>query len=469
MYEIYRDAPDKYITINLDISNEKTPENLFESEPETSPQKLPEPLPKNNYEPLQTQDPSELPIEPASTQKLLLIDYEFQNHLIIDKETDIPMLLLSTNLTLKSKRHMYNIPMDFEKLTLDGLIDIGALTNAISEQDLNKIKILAPEVITDTGPAPIFQTMVANEQLETPTVCLTFEVADFMFKENFIVMKVLPNPLIGLCFLKRNNAIFDIRQGVITFPHLSMQLKPEHNLPTRQSTPLLAKAAPLTTTDYCRILNPKADTQATKIPFGECRWIGPYKVEKVLPNKNYIVRRLGTNKTQLLHRIRLRKFTPSAPLADNIVRETDWQKDDNIIVTHDDLCAHTWDTNFGTDPFDTEFPDNEQDDIQEYEPINRPPSLEIPKKTVGGAPVEQITVPNEVTPTENAENEFDAIDNQQDLQPNPNIGGEKSPENTDGNQENDEVQKRKTPINTRGENYNLRPNPNPDFSDSYRY
>ena len=85
--------------------------------------------------------------------------------------------------------------------------------------------------------------MVANGQLETPigTVCLTFEVADFMFKENF-VMKVFPNPLIGLCFLKRNKAIFDIRQGVLTFPHLSNQLKPEHNLPTREPTPLLAEA-----------------------------------------------------------------------------------------------------------------------------------------------------------------------------------------------------------------------------------
>ena len=109
--------------------------------------------------------------------------------------------------------------MDFRKLTLDGPIDTGALTSAISEQDLNKIKLLAPEAITDTGPAPNFQIMVANGQLETPigTVCLTFEVADFMFKENFIVMKVLPNPLIGLCFLKRNNAIFEIRQWSITF------------------------------------------------------------------------------------------------------------------------------------------------------------------------------------------------------------------------------------------------------------
>ena len=244
MYEIYRDAPDRYIATNLDISNEKTPDNLFESAPETSPQNLPEPLPKNNFEPLQTQDSPVVPTEPASIQKQPLIDDEIQNHLTITKDTDIPMLLLSTNLTLKSKRHMYYVPMDFEKLTLDGLIDTGALKSAISEQDLNKIKLLAPEAITDTGPAPNFQIMVANGQLETPigTVCLTFEVADFMFKENFIVMKILPNPLIGLCFLKRNNAIFDIRQGILTFPHLSMQLKPEHSLPTRQSTPLLAEA-----------------------------------------------------------------------------------------------------------------------------------------------------------------------------------------------------------------------------------
>ena len=55
----------------------------------------------------------------------------------------ISYLPISTSLTLKRKRHMYYIPMDFEKLTLDGLIDTGALTSAISEQDLNKIKLLA--------------------------------------------------------------------------------------------------------------------------------------------------------------------------------------------------------------------------------------------------------------------------------------------------------------------------------------
>ena len=118
-----------------------------------------------------------------------------------------------------------------------------------------------------------------------------------------------------------------------------------------------AKASPLETTDYCYILNPKADTQATKIPFREFRWQGPYKVEKALPNNNYIVRRLGTNKTQLLHRIRLRKFTPQAPLADIFVRESDWQKDDQMPVAHDYLYAQSWNTNFGPNPFEDSPPD----------------------------------------------------------------------------------------------------------------
>ena len=85
--------------------------------------------------------------------------------------------------------------------------------------------------------------MVANGQLERPigTVLLEFEVAAFQFQENFILMKTLPNPLIGLCFLQRHNALFDIRQGIITFPYLSMQLRPEHTTITRGATPLLTE------------------------------------------------------------------------------------------------------------------------------------------------------------------------------------------------------------------------------------
>ena len=74
-------------------------------------------------------------------------------------------------------------------------------------------------------------------------------------------------------------------------------------------------------------------------------------MEKVLPNNIYFVRRLGTDKTQLLDRIRLRKFSPHAPLADIFVRETDSQKDDQMIVAHDDLYAQSRNIDFGPNPF----------------------------------------------------------------------------------------------------------------------
>ena len=72
------------------------------------------------------------------------------------------------------------------------------------------------------------------------------------------------------------------------------------------------QAAPLQEKDYCFVLKPKADCQGSKIPFRDFKWTGRFVVQKVLPNNNYIVRRLNTNKTQILHIIRLKKFVPNA-------------------------------------------------------------------------------------------------------------------------------------------------------------
>ena len=57
----------------------------------------------------------------------------------------------------------------------------------MSEQDVNKIKLITNEAIKDTGPPPIFQNMVANGQLELPisNILLELEVA----------VSMLPNTL----------------------------------------------------------------------------------------------------------------------------------------------------------------------------------------------------------------------------------------------------------------------------------
>ena len=81
--------------------------------------------------------------------------------------------------------------MDFGELTLDGLIDTGAHPSALPEEDFRKIRLLAPQSTIKEGPAPSFQILVANGDLETPksTVELKFEVGDIEFHEIFIVME----------------------------------------------------------------------------------------------------------------------------------------------------------------------------------------------------------------------------------------------------------------------------------------
>ena len=71
-----------------------------------------------------------------------------------------------------------------------------------------------------------------------------------------------------------------------------------------------ATASKLKQSHYSYVLQPKADHQGSKIPSTDFGSIGPYIIEKVLPNNNYLVRKIGTNKTQILHRMRLRQFTP---------------------------------------------------------------------------------------------------------------------------------------------------------------
>ena len=208
LYDLLKDAPDNYLLRSM-FEPETETETRNQQPTISRPQEtLTDQLKVQSTSTTQTDDDttSELTntLFSESSGKQPLLDADVFNHLTTDEGNNVAYLNLSTNLTLKKKRHMYYFLMDFEKLTLDGLIDTGALTSAISGEDLNKIKLLSNEAIKDTGPAPNFQIMVANGQLERPigTVLLQFEVADFQFQENFIVMKILPNPLFGLFFTK---------------------------------------------------------------------------------------------------------------------------------------------------------------------------------------------------------------------------------------------------------------------------
>ena len=89
-----------------------------------------------------------------------------------------------------------------------------------------------------------------------------------------------------------------------------------------------AIASKLRHADYVFILQPKADHQGSKIRFTDFRWIGPYIIEKVLPNKIYLVRKV--NKTQILHRTRRRQFIPRQPIPDILITPRKLQPDPRL-------------------------------------------------------------------------------------------------------------------------------------------
>ena len=113
----------------------------------------------------------------------------------------------------KTKGRYYILPMGFGKITINGLIDISALTSAISETDWRKIRLKIPQTILFEGPHTDFLIMVANEHLEMPTamVELQFKDEDVLFEERVIVITSITTLLKGLLSLQRNSTLLEMR------------------------------------------------------------------------------------------------------------------------------------------------------------------------------------------------------------------------------------------------------------------
>ena len=121
---------------------------------------------------------------------------------------------------------MFYFQLDFTELIIDALIDMGALSSAILEAEIRKIRLLAPRRILNEGPPTQFQYMVVNGESKAPiaTVEMHFQVRDITFREKLIVMTNLTSPLIGLLILQRHSTILDMRQGILDFPSFTLQL-----------------------------------------------------------------------------------------------------------------------------------------------------------------------------------------------------------------------------------------------------
>ena len=259
-----------------------------------------------------------------------------------------------------------------------------------------------------------------------------------------------------------------------------------------------SKASPLKEKDYCLILQPKAGHQGSKIPFRDFRWIGPYIVEKVLRSNNYLGRKLNTNKTETLHTIRLRKYNPEKPPEDNY-QEAQWQIDDNINVPQDDLYIISWEAEFGGHLFDIPIIYTDSNTIGFDEShIQGPDTVIVPRSyfhdsndgqnretcPIFGPSVPQTLIPKSNGQSQDIEITIDLIQNDNAnyiyesstdaeitckpvIQP-PLMESDTS-STLDSNNPTAESIPKKESNYSRGGKENLRPNPNPNYSEIYRY
>ena len=208
-----------------------------------------------------------------------------------------------------------------------------------------------------------------------------------------------------------------------------------------------ANASKLKQSDYVYILQPKADQQGSKIPFTDFRWIGPYIIEKVLPNNIYLVRKIGSNKTQILHRMRLRQFTPRQPIPDIPVTPREWQPDPEVTIKHDDLYARAWECEHDKPIFDSDRDNMVKPNSSEVSV--RPEEAEDETRSTPGTIQED---PSKILP--HTRDIDDGTDTDHYIQPDADTSVE---------------QIDPTPTNPRSSKYDLRHNPRPNCNDDYRY
>ena len=149
----------------------------------------------------------------------------FKKFIQHDKNDDyIPFM--STIAPKKKKQRMLFLPVEFNTVKIDALVDSGAYINAISERDAEKLRQNASQCIIKRAHPPPFKVQYANAELEQPlaTYTLRFKIGDCTFEETFIITSQTSFPIIGLAFLRKHAAILDTAQGTIDISKIQITM-----------------------------------------------------------------------------------------------------------------------------------------------------------------------------------------------------------------------------------------------------
>ena len=166
----------------------------------------------------------------------------------------------------------------------------------------------------------------------------------------------------------------------------------------------------------------------------------------MLPNNNYLVRKIGSNKTQILHQFRLRQFTPRQPIPEIPITTREWQPDPEVVIKQDDLYASPWEFEYDEPLFDSDYNNSATPSSPEIT-IRSEQTADEMRITLGTIP-ESLT---QIIPQPHRS--YDGRDKDHDTQPDADTSVE---------------QIDPTPTNPRSAKYDLRNNPTPNCNDDYR-
>ena len=202
-----------------------------------------------------------------------------------------------------------------------------------------------------------------------------------------------------------------------------------------------ANASKLKESVYVYVLQPKADHQWSKFHLQNFGGLA----RTVLPNNNYLVRKIGTNKTQVLHCNRMRQFTPRLTPDDIRITPQEYKPDPDVSLKHDYLYARAWECDYQQPIFDAE---KNIVTPPKSIPVQSDISTEEMMKTQGTA---HECSPEIFPPTEEL---CDVTDTYPEVEPDVETSSE---------------QPSSSPTDPRSFQYNLRHNPKPNCNDDCRY
>ena len=167
----------------------------------------------------------------------------------------------------------------------------------------------------------------------------------------------------------------------------------------------------------------------------------------MLANNNYLVRKIGTEKTQVLHRMRMRQITPHQPPADIQIKPQEDGPGPEVSLKHGDLYARAWE-------YDYELPILGAENNNATPPIPHkiPMQSEFSTEEMRNTPGTTHECSPEIFP------QTDEVSNVTDTYPHMEPDVEPSSEQPENG-----------PTNPRSFKDNLRHNPKPNCNDDYRY